>query len=485
MINPPVNSRSFMQSIYIYYKNSTQNFLASNQGVVNLESFIDRSWYESFISGTEYSGEWIEARSSKMYSFENKSTSLITLYKKLHTQGSVKPDGIIAINIKRDYIENLLKGLLSYPDQIILIADGKNNIIASTAMNSNEIELDKIFLKPLSFFEFKSNKKTYVVSKIESSRYQLKYISIIPRTSLYKVPTQLVYIIMLLLFLSLLLGTVLSYNITRRIRKNINNIISIFVSAEKGEPLPELPSRVNDEYSFILQNIIKTFLNQSYLKVQLSEKKYRLKAAELTALQSQINPHFLFNTLKTIFWKSVGLTGDQNEVSRMIEHLSGILHYSLGTSEKEVSLEEEIRNTKSYIEIQKIRYKDKFGVVWQYDEALDNCKVMKLLFQPFVENSICHGINEKEGYGYIKIKINLILSKFRITIIDNGQGIEREKLIRIREMLSEEGEYTEHIGLANTNKRLKLMYGDDYGIKIRSKFGLGTVVYIYIPKISN
>ena len=483
LMNSPANSKPYIQSFYIYYENYKQNFFVSNQGIANLDSFIDRSWYDSFMSNSRNEDIWIETRNSKAYSFEDEGTRVITLYKKLRSPGSAKPDGVIVMNIKRDYIENILKGLVSYMDHSILISGENNSVVLGTvnSLDNDEIDINKITSNPLSFFEFKSDKNSYMVSQIKSGRYQLNYISIIPRSSLYRVPIQLVYITILLLALSFLLGMVLSYYVTKRNQANLNRIISTFESAEKGEALPELPSRVKDEYGFILQNIIKTFLEQSYLKVQLSEKKYRLKATEMMALQSQINPHFLFNTLKTMFWKSIALTGEQNEMSRMIEHLSGILHYSLGSPEEEVPLSEEIRNTQSYIEIQKIRYKDKFGVIWQYDDALAQYKVMKLFLQPFIENCIYHGIKEKEGSSYIKIKINLVKSTLRIAIIDNGLGIHWKTLEKTKMKLVEDGEYLEHIGMLNTSKRLKLMYGDAYGIKIRSKLHWGTVVYIHIP----
>ena len=97
-----------------------------------------------------------------------------------------------------------------------------------------------------------------------------------------------------------------------------------------GEALPPLPSRVRDEYGYIQQNILKTFLEQSYLKMQLSEKRYRLQSMELLALQSQINPHFLYNTLDTLNWISIRLNGHPNQISTLLESLSSILRYSLG-----------------------------------------------------------------------------------------------------------------------------------------------------------
>lgn len=483
LLNPPVNSKPYIQSIYVYFDNPKGNFLISNEGFVNLNTYIDKAWYNSFVKSDDNINTWIETRDIKLYGFEKEDTNLITIYKKLYSPGVSKADGVIVMNIKRKYIDNIQKGLLSQPDQSALIVDENNKVVSGIIGSSDikEADISAINKNSSDFFELRTLKNSYMVSQIKSNRYALKYISIIPRKALYKLPTQLLYITILLLFISFLLGLVLTFFITRRNYNNLLSIIKTFESAENGEPLPALPSRVNDEYSFILQNVIKTFIEQSYLKVQLSEKKYRLKTMEFVALQSQINPHFLFNTLKTIFWKSISLTGDQNEVSNMIENLSNILHYSLGNYEKTVTLADEIKSAQSYIEIQKVRYKDKFRVIWQYDDTLTKYSVLKLLLQPLIENCIYHGIKEKEGFSYIKIKMTLVKSNIRITIIDNGLGITPDTLSEIRKKLNEDGEYTEHIGLSNTNKRLKLAYGDEYGIVIRSKYGLGTVIYITIP----
>jgi two-component system sensor histidine kinase YesM len=482
-VDPPVNSKAYIQSIYVYFENKSHNFLASNQGIVQLNDFLDKSWYTSFLNQKENVNIWTETRDTKLFGFESENTHLITIYQKLLSEGLTKADGVIVMNIKINYIENILRGLVTYPDQAILILDENADIVSKSSGNLDisQSDIQKINNTASNFFEYKSMKDSYIVSQIQSSRYHLKFVSSIPKQALYKIPTQLIYFTASLLFVSFLLGLIIAYYITRKNYRNIVNIIATFELAEKGSPLPELPSRINDEYGFIMQNIIKTFIEQSYLNVQLSEKKYKLKAMELMALQSQINPHFLFNTLQTIFWKSISLTGEQNEVSKMLEYLSDILHYSLGNSDKTVTLEEEIKFAQSYIEIQKVRYKGKFRVILEYDDDIVQCNVIKLLFQPLIENCIYHGIKEKEGPGFIKIKIRKCQSLIKISIIDNGIGIEQGMLRKIRGKLAEESEYSEHIGLFNTNKRLKLHYGEEYGLRINSKLGLGTVVYINFP----
>jgi two-component system sensor histidine kinase YesM len=321
----------------------------------------------------------------------------------------------------------------------------------------------------------------YIISKFQSDRYGWQYLSIVPQHTLYEFPSKLGKLMLMLLVAAFLIGLGLAYIITRRNYGQISKIVHILDSAESGNPLPPMSTRITDEYSYIINNILKTFIEHSFLKITLSEKKFRMKAMELTALQAQINPHFLFNTLRTIYWKSFALSGKQNDVSLMIENLSDLLDYSLSKPEERVTLEEEIRRTISYTDIQQVRYKDKFDLIWDVDEEVNRHTVIKLILQPIIENSIYHGIREKEGKSLIKVKAFAANSLLRISIIDNGAGIDPETMKTIKEKLKDSEDYSDHIGLFNTDKRLKLTYGEAYGLQLRSKPGFGTVVSMSIP----
>lgn len=221
--------------------------------------------------------------------------------------------------------------------------------------------------------------------------------------------------------------------------------------------------------------------------IQLSERKFRLKTMQLLALQSQINPHFLYNTLETINWKILSLTKKPSQANQMVENLSDILKYCLDDPLKTVTLDDEIKNTISYVEIQRVRYRDKFDVLWEYNEDETSIKVIKLILQPIIENCIYHGIKEKDGKSLIKIKIFKIQCQLKISVIDNGLGICDENLKIIRQNLEQKddfnNDFTSHIGLYNINKRLKLNYGEEYGVIIRSRQGVGTVVQLRIPAV--
>ncbi|MFH5187394.1 sensor histidine kinase [Paenibacillus sp. TAB 01] len=202
---------------------------------------------------------------------------------------------------------------------------------------------------------------------------------------------------------------------------------------------------------------------------------------EFTALQSQLNPHFLFNTLETINWKAISITHKPSVLNTMVENLADILKYSLDGHHRMVILQMEIKYTKSYIDIQKVRYADQFQLIWEYNEEVHKYHVMKLILQPLIENSLYHGIREKGTPGLIKIKIRIIQSHLTLSIIDNGLGMKPEKLSELRANLDKNYEKSKHIGLYNTHKRLKLTYGEQYGVVVRSKFGWGTAVHISIP----
>jgi two-component system sensor histidine kinase YesM len=477
-LNAPANARPYIDSFYIYLPNDNGRFLSSKQSLSELKTYYDTDWYERFIHQDGQIKRWIEPRLVKPFAFEQNPTRIVTIYQRINLI-----NGVIVLNILPAYIENILKSLSTFPDQCILVVNENNQIIFSNWLPDylKDLKLDSITKSDQAFYTIKTANESYTVSQLNSAKYGLKYMSVVPQSALYQVPFTIIKITMLLLLLSFVLGFVLAFYFTKNRYNQISNIIHIIDSAEKGSPLPALPDRIKDEYGYIIQNIVKTFIEQSYLKIQLSERRYKLQVAQLTALQSQINPHFLFNTLEAVNWETIALTGKPNQVTKIIDSLSEILRYSLTNPEERVSLHTEIKNLKSYLDIQKYRYEDKFDIIWDYDPKVVGCRVMKLLFQPFVENSIYHGIKEKEEHCLIKIKIRLVDSDLHVAIVDNGLGMNKDTLQMIRNNLANDKEYSEHIGMSNTNKRLQLAYGEDYGITIRSKEGFGTAVYIKIP----
>ncbi|WP_238915789.1 sensor histidine kinase [Clostridium sp. YIM B02555] len=477
-LNSFANSKPYIYSIHIYYQNENGRFYTTNNGITNLNNYFDTSWYKNYLNHKSDEKMWIEARNIKQYDFEEKETKLITVYKRMALN-----NGVIILNIKADYIQNLLNKAATAPEQKIFILDDNANELISnnTSTNITNFDTNELLKLDNNILYSPSEKRFLSKSIIHSDKFSWNYISIIPEDILYNVSMRLFKNTIALLIVSFILGLILTFYLTRKNYKQISNIISIIDSAKNNQTLPVINSSTKNEYSYIIENLLTTFIEQHYLKVQLSERKYKLENMELIALQSQINPHFLYNTLHTIYWEVIKETGSNSKPIKMIENLSSILDYSLRKPCNKVILEDEILYTKAYLDIQMIRYADKFDVIWVYDNMVKSISTIKLLIQPLVENCIYHGIKNKEGKGSIKIKITLKNDSLMLSIIDNGIGIDKQNLEAIKNKLNFDGNHTDHIGLFNTNKRLKLTYGNDYGLKINSKSGFGTVIYIIIP----
>lgn len=210
------------------------------------------------------------------------------------------------------------------------------------------------------------------------------------------------------------------------------------------------------------------------------------KQAEIDALQSQINPHFLYNTLESI--RGLAIEEGMDEIDKMVKSLADIFRYSITNKNEMVTLEEELRNVDNYLNIQQFRFNNKFIVIRDIEEDTKKCLIPKLIIQPLVENAIIHGLETKEGKGTIKIKARSTLNTVIINIEDDGKGIDRETLDIINECLTNgvnvKNTKDIHVGLGliNINERIKLIFDANYGLNIYSINNFGTNIELRILK---
>lgn len=290
-------------------------------------------------------------------------------------------------------------------------------------------------------------------------------------------------IIFLLVMGAVTLGV--SAFISIRIFQPIGTIVSAIqmnrnVLMGEGELLRE-----KDELQYILRSIQKTAYLKKDVDEELSQRVRLLKKAQAVALQSQINPHFLNNTLDTINWMAIGLLGGKNEVSEMTKALSMMLRMSLKNTDTIIPVSQEIEHCMYYLEIQNRRYEDKFKAVWQIPKAIYGYKTIRVILQPIVENAIYHGIKHLTNQGLITILGRIDGEDVEITVKDNGLGMSGAELEQLREqMKSQIIMESSHIGINNVNQRMKLYFGDEYGVFIESEEGMGTAVTIRFPKIT-
>ncbi|WP_175495400.1 sensor histidine kinase [Gracilibacillus orientalis] len=471
----------YIHSIYVYYMNDKDRVLTSRAGVTSISSMHDTEWFEEFDKSSKKEELWMRTRSISEFSFESPEP-VISIYKNIFKTSAQHVEGIIVLNIYQSYFKDLMNELNHYQDQNIFVLDENHQkLYENTTSNSiNPSELD--LTNQQESYSMKLDGNTYIVHQLFSDEYQLRYISVIEDNIIYNIPNQLRWFTLLFVLLSLILGAATIYYLSQKNAKHVHKIISTLNTTSQHEEWTKKLSFKDNEYQLIVQRILKNYVNQSNLEKELKENKYQLQSAELLALQNQINPHFLSNTLTIIYWRAMALTGQPNKVTKMVETLTDILHFSLRIKQHTVTLAEEIHHTQNYIDIIKIRSDHPFSIIWDYDEKLLDKQVLKFMLQPIIENSLAHGIDHQSNQELtIKIKIHVLEDKIHVTMIDSGKGISKENLHALRREIQSESLSTKHIGLANTNKRLELIFNSRYTFIIRSKERWGTSITIVHP----
>ncbi|WP_394923240.1 sensor histidine kinase [uncultured Robinsoniella sp.] len=209
------------------------------------------------------------------------------------------------------------------------------------------------------------------------------------------------------------------------------------------------------------------------------ENKIKRREIELKYMQSQINPHFLYNTLDSIRWMAV--MEQQTEIAEQVEALSDIFRHALSGGKEVVTVEKEIEHLKNYILIQKNRFGDRLQVDIQVQEGVQNCQVLKLIIQPLVENAIVHGIEKKMDGGKVWVTVWTEDGTLKYLVEDNGAGTDE---LRINRYLKEKSEEHNVFALQNIDERIKIKYGEAYGISFHSIVDVGTKVEVRLPVVT-
>lgn len=471
----------YIHSIYIYYKNEKNRVLTSTNGVISISSMHDTEWLKEFDPSSNQEELWMKTRSISEFSFETPEP-VISIYKNIFKTNAKQAEGIIVLNIYQSYFEDLMNELNHYEDQNIFVLDKHQQKLYENK-TSNRIDPSELDLENQDeHYSITLDGRRYIVHQLFSEEYELRYISVIEDRIIYYIPNQLTWFTILLVLLSLILGATTIYYLSQKNAKHVQKIISILNTTSQNGNWTKKLSFKDNEYQLIVERILKNYVNQSNLEKELKEKKYQLQTAELLALQNQINPHFLSNTLTIIYWRAMALTGQPNKVTKMVETLTDILHFSIRMKQHTVTLKEEIHHTQNYIEIIKIRSDHPFSIIWDIEEKLLDKQVLKFMLQPIIENSLSHGIDHQANQKLIiKIKIQAIKNHVHVTVLDNGKGIQRENLHQLRRAINTEALSSKHIGLANINKRLDLIFNSRYTLRILSKEGWGTSITIVHP----
>lgn len=375
-------------------------------------------------------------------------------------------------------IKNLLKN--SKVRGILALLDENNNILYSSDNDKvlNYIKENKTLLNKSNIYKNNIYKNESLVSVRVDTQSNFKYLSIIELQDLnifnvkFKIFSLSLFCVIIILIITYIIISEYSFKLKR--------LVSYIKRIEDGD----LDARLNiekedDELDMIAMKIdhmsesLKYNINKNYI----SEVKQ--KQAELSALQAQIKPHFLYNMLEVI--RMCSLSKGNVDVADMIYSLAGMFRYSTYNNGSMVSINQEIKYCKMYLDLCCKRYRGIFKYKINISEDIKEYIVPKFILQPIVENSINHGIKKDLDNNLIEINIKEKDKNLEISIDDNGLGISKENLEKINENLKKNLQKTESIGLMNINNRIKLKFGEDYGIYISSELNNGTTVKIKLP----
>ncbi len=403
-------------------------------------------------------------------------------------KGSFQPGvkGILLIDVEEDKLFEFIKNISLGNSGQIYIINKEGVIMTSSEREKTSQKIDQSVFNIVntgnagySYININGLKNVLIYDT--SGRNGWKVAAAIPlKDVLYQ--TGSIKIMAILVGIAVIaLSSIISFLISTKITKPIREMTKLVKVVAKGNLDVKYEARTNDELKDLSDgfNYMTSSLKELIDKVYIEE--IQLKQAQLENLNAKINPHFLYNTLDTIYWMLV--IAEQNEISNLVVALSDMLRYSISKSGDQVAVREELKQIENYLYIQKTRFKDRLEVEYMVEEAANECYIMKLLIQPIVENAIKHGLEFQSQKGLIIIKVFEKEEEIIIRIIDNGKGMSEQEVKNILNTADTSSLKKPGIGLNNVNERIKMFYGAKYGLTVESKLGEGTCVNINIPKV--
>ncbi len=452
-------SDEFIKKIFLVSENGN---IISNEKV-NLETNKDMkniSWYKKLINSNNMAFA-SKADFSKISS--DSSKNIISISKEIKDKNN-KRLGFVVINLSYKFLEDFLSTINFGKDGYVFILSSEEELLFKS---KNMEDFGKKDYEKLLKKRMKPEKMDFVSSNVFIPNTQWKLVGISFSNAISNLKKQLIESSLILALIVFILTLLVSIFVSKKISKPIIYLIGEIKKTDKKlykiKSLPQASSEIQiltKEYNNLIDRIF--VLTEDIEKKEEQKRTYQVKA-----LQSQINPHFLYNTLDTILW--LVEFGENEKAIKVTKNLGMLLRNSLNIDEDFVKLDKEIGHAKNYLDIQKIRYDNKFTYEFIKKIQTSSLYVPKLILQPIIENAIYHGIREKKSKSYIKIIVEKNPEYLIIKIIDNGLG-PKEKKENIPTKLG-------GIGMENVNNRIKLLCGEKYNLKMQREKDETVITY--------
>ncbi len=476
-----LKSRSDIRNIGLIQKDGNRLF---NNGGQQKNAYLDldtQAWYKNAIS----SNRSVLTSSHVQHVIRGERPWVITVSRGVRNfTGSGNREGVVFIDLNYSAISELCDQNSIGSKGYVFLLDQDGNVVYHPQQQQlyNELQTENIDLvmntdKETLMDGSGDNAKIYTISRSEKTGWTVVGCTNVAELLKDSKKARSIYVLVaaILVVVALVLSNLISRNITRPLQQ-LRDSMARVQEGDFGAAEVEVTSR-NEVGSLTRSFNVMTSRIQELMKQNIYEQQQKRKS-ELKALQSQINPHFLYNTLDSIIWMAEGKKNE--EVVVMTASLARLLRQSISNEEEQVPIGQEVEYARSYLTIQKMRYKDKLEFQIQVDAQIMGVPIIKLVLQPLIENAIYHGLKYKEGKGLLIVRGYREGENAVIQIRDNGAGMDEQTLSHIFE--KHKVNYRSNgVGVYNVQKRLQLYYGMDYGITYSSRQGEGTTASIVIP----
>lgn len=455
MIQNTLKVDHYIQSIILLRKDG---HVISNEKNVNMEISSDMMKEEWYVQALKNSMPILNPLRKQKFSQDNMDHWVVSVSREIHDEKGENL-GVLLIDVKyqalREYLQS--RELGESGDTIILDEQERivyyKNIPCTNAKNS-------CLQRFRSVQEGYDRKNNTVMVKYPINHTNWILIGISSLEEIKSLKEHFFELIFISALASILITLIISSFILNRITKPIRQL------EEHMSHFSETLSKVS-----LTGDVSAEILSlQNHFNDMIEKIKY-LREYEINALHSQINPHFLYNTLDTIIWMAE--FEDTDKVISITKALANFFRISLSNGKEKIPLKEEIKHIQEYLYIQKQRYEDKLEYEFDISTSLENIEVPKIILQPLVENAIYHGIKNLQGAGKIKIYSKILEKKFELLVEDNGVGFEKAKKQASMKMGG--------VGVKNVNKRIQFYYGEEYGVRVDKEYKTGARVIISLP----
>ena len=416
--------------------------------------------------------------------YSNKPVFVFSVSRGIVDVNSSNFAGIILLNNKIDVLSNLCKKMIMVTEQRVFIIDSLGKVIYDTVESNITHPIDSRLLDEIEDITNGSKEMNYNGTKIladfrTSDITGWKIVNLIPLSALNENIDQMRNTTVIITGILILVLSIFLFLVSSRIVKPIKKLVLLMKLIENGDFDVKLKFNTRDEVGQLAKTFnrmthkVKKLINEVYVD------KIKQKELEVQMLQNQINPHFLYNSLESIHMMAE--INHDKETSKMVRDLGKILRYGISKQNETVTVREELNHLDDYINLQKVRFEDLFTITVNVDEALYEFPIIKLLLQPLIENAIYHGLDSREEGGRIEILGYKTEDLIIFEVADNGTGMEAGQVRKLNDYLNDLKNSFKSIGLKNVHKRIKLRYGNEYGIEVFSKPEEGTKVRVTLP----